>query len=239
VRGARNPAGVVFDCDGTLADTESISDRAWADVLGTRGYVPQGADRLAVTGQTFAKTFAHFAERVPLGEGTAFREEIRARFHARLDVELTFFEDAVATLRGLVAAGIPVAVASSSPRNHVELLLERAGITELVGAVVGADDVDRHKPDPEPYRLAARHLGVDPRACAAVEDTPVGIASARAAGMFTVAVLRGHVPRADLGDAHRIVDRLTVADVLPPEHVEVRAGTLEPSPTEDRDRWTH
>ncbi len=236
--GPWNPAGVVFDCDGTLADTESISDRAWADVLGIRGYVPEGADRLAVTGQTFATTFAYFSDRAPLGERTTFREEIRDRFHARLDVELTFFEDAVATLRELVAEGIPVAVASSSPRAHVELLLERAAITELVGAVVGADDVDRHKPDPEPYRLAARHLGVDPRACSAVEDTAVGVASARAAGMFTVAVLRGHVPRDDLGDAHRIVERLTAAHVRPPEHVPARAGTLEPSPTEDHRRWT-
>jgi len=56
----------------------------------------------------------------------------------------------------------------------------------------------------------------------------VGVASARAAGMFTVAVLRGHVPRADLADAHRIVEQLTVADVLPPEHVGARAGTLGP-----------
>jgi len=239
VTGARNPAAVVFDCDGTLADTEPISDRAWADVLGLRGYVPRAADRLAVTGQPFARTFAHFAARVPLGEMTAFRAEIRARFHARLDVELTFFEDAVATLKALVAEGVPVAVASSSPRAHVELLLERADITHLVRAVVGADDVERHKPDPEPYRLAARHLGVDPLACTAVEDTAVGVASARAAGMFTVAVLRGHVPRADLGDAQRIVDMLTLADVLPPEHVGVRAGTPRLAPTEDHDRWTH
>lgn len=235
---ARQLAGVVFDCDGTLADTEPISDRAWADVLGTRGYVSGGADRLAVTGQTFATTFAYFAERAPLGERTTFREEIRTRFRARLEVELRFFEDALATLRELVAAGIPVAVASSSPRDHVELLLERAGITGLVGAVVGADDVERHKPDPEPYRLAARHLGIDPRACAAVEDTAVGVASARAAGMFTVAVLRGHVPRADLADAHRIVDRLTAADLQPPEHAGARAGTLGPSPNEDREPWT-
>ncbi|MEX2551084.1 MAG: HAD family phosphatase [Nitriliruptoraceae bacterium] len=224
----RSPAGVVFDCDGTLADTEPISDRAWADVLSVRGYVPEASDRLAVTGQTFATTFSYFADRVALGDMDSFRVEVRTRFRARLDVELAFFEDAVGTLRALAADRIPVAVASSSPREHVVLLLERAGIDDLVAAVVGADDVDRHKPDPEPYRVAARRLGIDPEDCTAVEDTRVGIASARAAGMFTVAVLRGHVPRADLGDAHRIVDQLTVADVVPPAHVGARGGTLAP-----------
>ena len=124
--------------------------------------------------------------------------------------------DAAETLRELVDDGVPVAIASSSSREHVVRILERSGIASLVGAVVGADDVTNHKPDPEPYLAAAAALGQAPERCAAVEDTPIGIASARAAGLFTVGVLRGPFDRAQLGEAHRVVDRVTVDALRPP-----------------------
>ncbi len=205
--------GVVFDCDGTLADTEPISDRAWADVLGELGYVPTAEDRRTTVGRPYAVTFAHFARRVPLGDPEAFRVRLRGRFLARFDTELEVFDDAVGTLRSVVAAGLPVAVASSSTRAHVERVLERAGLAGEVRAIVTAEDVARHKPDPEPYLLAASRLGAPPGRCRAVEDTEVGVASARAAGLYTVAVVRGHVPGADLVHADRVVSSLSVSDL--------------------------
>lgn len=207
------PAGVVFDCDGTLADTEPISDGAWAEVLGELGYTPTAADRRATVGRPYPVTFAHFAARVPLGDATAFRTRLRARFLARFDTDLTLFEDTLEVLRTLATAGVAVGVASSSSHEHVARVLARAGVEDLVGVVIGADDVERHKPAPEPYLAAATKLGVPAARCAAVEDTDVGVDSALAAGMFTVAVVRGHVPRADLAHAHRVVDALTIADL--------------------------
>ena len=207
------PAGVVFDCDGTLADTEPISDRAWAEVLGELGYSPTADDRRATVGRPYAATFAHFAARVPLGDAAAFRTRLRSRFLAHFDTDLTLFEDALSVLRAMAAAGVAVGVASSSSHEHVARVLARAGVEDLVGVVIGADDVARHKPAPEPYLTAASRLGVPPARCAAVEDTDVGVASALAAGMFTVAVVRGHLPRADLAHAHRVVDVLSVTDL--------------------------
>ena len=206
---------VVFDCDGTLADTEPISDRAWADVLGGLGYEPTAQDRLATVGRPYAATFAHFATRAQLGDPAEFRQQLRARFLDRFSSELRLFDDAVEVLRTVVAGGVPVAVASSSTRAHVRRVLERADLTELVTAIVGADDVRQHKPHPEPYLLAAARLSVPAHRCRAVEDTEVGVASARAAGMHTTAVLRGHVPAAALGHADRVVEHLTVADLEP------------------------
>jgi mannitol-1-/sugar-/sorbitol-6-phosphatase len=96
-------------------------------------------------------------------------------------------------------------------------VLDRGDLTELVWAVVGADDVSRHKPDPTPYVLAARQLGVEAARCSAVEDTAVGVASAVAAGMFTVAVVRSHGDPDTLAEAHRIVDEVTVESLLRPD----------------------
>lgn len=204
---------MVFDFDGTLADTEPLSEIAWRETLAEVGYELSDEDVRAVVGHPYAHTFAYFARRAPLGDPEEFRPLVRARFQRLLHEGLRLHADAEATLRELAARGVPLAIASSSHRDHVLRIVERFRIDDLVRTVIGADDVERHKPDPEPYLAAAAALGVDPRRCSAVEDTPVGIGSATAAGMFTVAVLRGSFERPHLAAAHRIVDRVTVSSL--------------------------
>lgn len=216
VERSRLPDAVVFDCDGTLADTESISDRAWTDVLGTYGYEPTGADFRAVVGHPFGQNWAYFSQRVELGDQVRFRTALRTRFGELFDHELALHDDAVGTLRVLADAGVPIAVASSSTHAHVDRVLGRGELVDAVAVVIGADDVDEHKPLPGPYLAAAAALGVAARRCVAVEDTGVGVASATAAGMFTVAVLRAHQSPEDLAGAHRVVDAVTVAALVPP-----------------------
>lgn len=206
----RRPDAVVFDCDGTLADTEPLADLAWREALAEFGYEATEEDFRAVIGRPYARTFAYFAARAPLGDPEQFRPRVRTRFQRLLDERFTLHPDAAGAVQELARLGVPLAVASSSSRGHVERILERSGIASLVGAVVGAEDVTCHKPDPEPYLAAVAALGCEPRGCAAVEDTPVGITSARAAGLFTVGVLRGSFDRRELGEAHRVVDRITV-----------------------------
>jgi HAD superfamily hydrolase (TIGR01509 family) len=215
----RLPTAVVFDCDGTLADTESIADRAWTDTLAEYGYAPDADDFRAVIGHPFAQNFDYFRARVDLGERDAFRARLRRRFLTLFDTELELHLDAVETLRELAAAGVPVAVASSSTHVHVDRVLARGGLTSDVQAVIGADDVTTHKPGPEPYLAAAAALDVRPQRCVAVEDTGVGVAAATAAGMFTVAVLRAHQTAADLAAADRIVAEVSVAALEPPPGV--------------------
>jgi HAD superfamily hydrolase (TIGR01509 family) len=213
----RLPPAVVFDCDGTLADTESLSDQAWRESLAAHGYEPTDADFQAVIGHPFPQNWAYFSAKVDLGDQTAFRSRLRGRFLELFDRDLELHDDAVETLRQLAAAGVPIAVASSSSHQHVLRVLDRGDLTDLVRAVVGADDVPRHKPDPTPYVLAARQLGVEAARCSAVEDTVVGVASAVAAGMFTVAVVRSHGSADALTEAHRIVDEVTVESLLRPD----------------------
>lgn len=210
------PAGVVFDCDGTIADTESLSRRAWTEILTAHGYAPTPDDAAAVIGHPFPRNWQYFASRADLGEQATFRARLRERFLELFDRDLQIYPDAVATMRALHELRIPIAVASSSEHRHVDRVLERAGLSDVVRAVVGADDVERHKPHPEPYRAAASSLGVRPDECAAVEDTSVGVASALAAGMFTVAVVRAHGSEDALSGAHRVVRELTLDAVRHP-----------------------
>lgn len=210
----RLPPGAVFDCDGTLADTEALSDKAWTGALAERGYVPTEEEFRELAGYPFPENWAYFSARVDLGDQQRFRRDVRDRFIALFDTELELFDDAVGTLETLAGRGVPIGVASSSTRSSVHRVLERAGIRDLVRVVIGVDDVDEHKPSPEPYLRAAAALEVDPRRCSAVEDTPVGVRSARAAGLFTVAVVRAHGNRERLAHAHRVVDEVTVEALL-------------------------
>jgi HAD superfamily hydrolase (TIGR01509 family) len=211
------PPAVVFDCDGTLADTESLSDQAWRESLAAHGYEATEADFRAVIGHPFPQNWAYFAAKVDLGDQATFRRRLRGRFLELFDRDLELHDDAVDTLRQLAEAGVPIAVASSSSHEHVLRVLDRGGLTDLVAAVVGADDVPRHKPDPTPYVVAARHLGVEAARCTAVEDTVVGVASAVAAGMFTIAVVRAHGDAEALADADRVVDRVTLEALVRPD----------------------
>ncbi len=212
---SRHPDGVVFDCDGTIADTESLADLAWTEALADRGYEVTREDLAAVIGHPFGQNWEYFSARASLGEHDAFRSRLRERFTELLDGQLRFHTDVVGVIRELGAAGVPLAVASSSSHAHVRRVLERGGIQTFVRAVVGADDVTEHKPSPRPYLVAARHLGVPPDRCSAVEDTPVGVASATAAGLFTVAVVRDHGDPVALAAADRVVSELRTSDLVP------------------------
>jgi len=197
---------VVFDCDGTLADTETLADRAWSEALTRHGYVATQDDLRAMIGHPFERNWRYFSSRVELGDPVGFRRDLRRRFLELFDSGVRMYEDALATLRALAEQGVAIAVASSSGRIHVDRVLDRGGIADLVDAIVSVDDVERPKPDPEPYLRAAELVGVQTQDCTAVEDTPVGVAAAKAAGMFTVAVVRAHHDAAELVTADRVVE---------------------------------
>jgi HAD superfamily hydrolase (TIGR01509 family) len=208
------PDAVVFDCDGTIADTERLSDIAWRETLQRRGYPADASDFAALVGRPFARNWEYFSARASLGSMDEFRSELRTRFRVLFDADLELHHDAVDVIRELTRRGVAIAVASSSSRDHVERVLDRAGITREVTVMVGSEDVTDHKPLPAPYLEACRRLGTAPQRCSAVEDTPVGATSARAAGLFTVAVRRAHAAPDLESHADRTVDVLTIADVV-------------------------
>jgi HAD superfamily hydrolase (TIGR01509 family) len=216
----RIPEAVAFDCDGTIADTESLSEIAWSEVLRSRGVRWTDTDFLALVGRPFAVNWEHFSSRADLGDMDRFRSEIRARFRELFDERLEVFDDVVTTMQEVSARGIGIAVVSSSTRDHIDRVLERAAVTGLVSTIVASGDTDAHKPDPDPYLAACERLGVAPWHVAGVEDTPTGARSSRSAGLWTVAVRRAHAVPELADHAHVVVDRLTLADV----HIAAREG---------------
>ena len=129
---------------------------------------------------------------------------------ALIDDELVVFEDAVAAARDLRGRGIPVGVASSSPRERLHRTLTRAGLLDAFDVTVAGDEVEHGKPAPDMFLLTAERLGVPPEQCIVIEDSPPGVQAGLAAGMHTIGVSRTGAP---LAGADRVVDFLT-ADVI-------------------------
>jgi HAD superfamily hydrolase (TIGR01509 family) len=205
---------VIFDCDGTLVDSEPLAERAWALALARHGYKLAAEDLAGAQGLPFQTVHARMAERTRLPELEVFWREYAAELLPLLDTELEPFADAVATARELHDQGIPLAVASSSRRERLDRTLERAGLDALFAVSVAGDEIARGKPAPDMFLEAARRLGAAPARCVVVEDSPPGVEAGLAAGMVTVGVLRDGISPDALAGAHRVVRTLTPAAVL-------------------------
>ncbi|MEN3539678.1 HAD family phosphatase [Microbispora sp. ZYX-F-249] len=187
------PAAVLFDMDGTLVDTEGLWWDACVEVADGLGSPLGDADREALYGLSVEDaalriTAALDATGGPGGPGArAVEAMLTDAFTVRLESGVTTLPGAVALLEALRAAGVPAGLVSASPRPVVDLVLETVG-GHRFRLSVAAGDSARNKPAPDPYLAAAARLGVDPAACVAIEDSPTGVASARAAGCAVIAV---------------------------------------------------
>ncbi|MDA0140198.1 HAD family hydrolase [Solirubrobacter deserti] len=203
---------MIFDCDGTLVDSEPLSGEAWRRTLAPYGYAVTDEDLEACVGITYTRTHAYLAERVEIPSADALWPELRTTLFALIDERLEPFDDALETLAALRASGVPVAVASSSVRERLDHTLASAGLQFEI--TVAGDEVAHGKPAPDMFLLAAKRLGIVPGRCVVVEDSAPGVAAGRAAGMPTLGVCR--VPGAEslLAVADRVVNILSVDEVV-------------------------
>ena len=204
--------GAIFDCDGLLADTETPDYEAWRTIYEEQGLrlpVELWARSIGIAkGHDTDDWHKQLAERIgPAYDPVAVLSRKRALYHGAIG-KLTPMPGVLALLDVLDADGIPCAVASNSDRVWVDQVLGIIGLKGRFSALATADEVSHPKPAPDVYLLAAKRLGVPPPQCAAFEDSPRGLASAHAAGMFTVAVPTALTRHMAFEQAHHLVDSL-------------------------------
>ncbi|MFE9397706.1 HAD family hydrolase [Streptomyces flavidovirens] len=192
---------LLFDNDGTLLSSMESVIRCWTRWAAEYGISAEEFAAVELHGRPAAEIAADLlpADVVP---GAVARIE-------QLEVEDVTTPGGVVLLPGTAAllASLPAdrwAVVTSATRRLAEARLAEAGIRPK--AMIAADDITRGKPDPEPYLLAARRLGVDPARCVVFEDAPAGLRAGRAAGMKTVALATTH-------DASELVADVVVSDL--------------------------
>ncbi len=173
---------LIFDCDGTLADTMPAHYLAWLDILRPYG-IPFPEDQFYSLGGKPTMEIARLVmatarEQVDLHRVAQSKEEA---FLTRIG-EVTPIEKVVSIARAR-RGRTPMAVASGGRRRIVELTLQQIGLLDWFPVIVTAEDTPRHKPEPDVFLEAARRLGVAPGACTVYEDTDLGVEAARRAGM--------------------------------------------------------
>lgn len=180
---------VIFDMDGTLLDTEAEHRRTMAQAAQALGWPFSDELQLAMVGihrdANRIMLMDHFGGNFPLEQFYADADRL---FEAALETAIPMRPGVEPVLRHLAAAGIPMAIATSTEAPHAQRRLEKAGLIDYFDAIVTRNDVERPKPHPEPYLLAARRLGVSVQDAVAVEDSYAGVRSAAASGMATVMV---------------------------------------------------
>ena len=182
------PKALIFDCDGTLADTMPAHFEAWQDALRPFDlafpeklfYELGGVPTVKIAAQLFDESKTGLAPEV-----LAERKEKLYLEHVSL---IKPIGQVVEQARRAYEAGIPMAVASGGTREVVTANLKQLGIAHWFGATVCAEDCRQHKPHPEVFQRAASSLGIVPEQCVAFEDADPGVASAKAASMRVIDV---------------------------------------------------
>ena len=185
------PAGtpaLIFDCDGTLADTKPAHSKAWLSMLAPHG-IPFPETRFyQMGGMPTSKIIRLLADEAGVAVG-----DVDAMVHQKESLFLTFLDEVVpiepvVRIAAAYRGKLPVAVASGGYRDTITRTLDRIAVRNWFDAMVTAEDTPRHKPEPDVFLEAARRLGVKAAGCVVFEDTDIGLEAARRAGMVGVDV---------------------------------------------------
>lgn len=164
-------SGCIFDMDGLLFDTERIFQNYWRAIAAERGIVLADSFITEITGTS--------------GE---IQKDCKERVLRHLAKDIPVKTGAVEILGRCRMLGIKTAVASSSPLRQIENNLENAGMENCFDAIVSGDEVEKGKPAPDIFLLAAKRIGIPPGECTVFEDSPHGIEGALRAGMKAVMI---------------------------------------------------
>ncbi len=178
---------LIFDMDGLLVDSEPIAERALDQFLQLHGHTLRPETMEQTLGRRLPEAMTLIADlygiALPVADLTKTYDELRL---AALRGNLEPMPGAAALLTYARAAGLKLALATSSQRSHADLSLAETHLAGLFDAEATGDEVTHGKPAPDIFLLAAERLDTPPEACVVLEDAPAGLAAAAAAGMRRV-----------------------------------------------------
>jgi HAD superfamily hydrolase (TIGR01509 family) len=179
---------LLFDLDGTLAETDSLHLPTWVDVLRPYGIeVDEAFYKENISGRSTGEIVRELLPDLPKDEGREIGDAKEANFRERAG-ELEPLPGLLDFLRKATERALKTALVTNAPEENVEAILLALELGEYFDELVLSDEVGRVKPDPEPYRVALDRLGVSPEEAVAFEDSTSGISSAVGAGVPTVGI---------------------------------------------------
>jgi beta-phosphoglucomutase len=180
---------VIWDVDGTLVDTGELHFQAWAKLTKER--------KLPFTREDFAATFGRrnpeiirqlFGKERSEPEVAELGDKKEELYREAVGRGVKLVPGARGLLEALEAAGFRQAIGSSAPRANLDLILRLTGTEGFFEAIVSMEDIQRGKPDPQVFEVAAQRLGIPAARCVVIEDAVAGVQAAKAGGMKCIAV---------------------------------------------------
>ena len=214
--GASNKKAIIWDMDGVIADTAPYHFKAWQQVFQKKG--------VSFTEDDFRRNFGQrndtiirnvLGEEISQDETDVITREKEGDYRQRVNQNVKPLPGAIGLLKSLKERGFSLALASSAPVENIQLIIRGLDINNCFQVIVSGREVKEGKPSPQGFLLAAKKLGVSPDNCIVIEDAVAGVAAAKRAGMYCIAVTNTH-PRTRLMEANLVVDTLeevTVADL--------------------------
>ncbi len=200
--------GIIFDVDGVLVDSYHAHHESWLALARETRRSFTEAEFASVFGRTSADIIRVFwpPDEIDDEKIRALDDRKEALYRDIVEAEFPAMDGAVELIDSLTKAGFLLAVGSSGPPENVNLVLDRLDRRAAFGAAITGFDVNRGKPDPQVFQLAAKRLNIPPERCAVVEDAPAGIAAAHAASMIAIG----------LTSTGRTPEELNAADLIVP-----------------------
>ncbi len=205
---------VIFDMDGVIAETEQAHIGAEKQTMLKYGIEISEDELHEYTGTTARVMFASLIEKYKLDTtfDRIFKEKEEVLFKL-LEEDVQPTKGVIDLLRKLKEMKIKLAVASSSHKRMIEYVLKKLKIIDLFDSIVGAEDIDRSKPDPEIFLISAKRLNVKPEECIVVEDSKLGVEGAKKAGMKCLGYVNPSSGKQDLSKADFVVDDFCKLDI--------------------------
>ena len=207
--------GILFDMDGVLVDSEPLFHKAVNIMVERCGAAPitEEENNRYLLGTTVEETWVRVKElrdvpQTPAELLAGYNEVVKEVLRSDL-VPRPGVRDLIAEAQ---RRGLPIAVASSSLREWVDLKLSVIGLTDAFNVKLGGDDIENGKPAPDIYIKAARLIGLEATECVAIEDSPIGLAAASSSGAYTICTLTDSTRHLDLSAAHVIIENLEEFD---------------------------
>ena len=181
-------SAMIFDCDGTLVDTEAIHLMAFRRALAQRNLVMEQAwylDRVGISATALLEAYESEVAKVPIDKPGVIADHDRIYVQ---NVSLIHPVHWVSSIAKTWKGRIPLSVASGGSRNNVPVTLESIGLWNLFDHVITADEVEHGKPAPDLFLFAAPRMNVLPIKCVVFENSEEGLEAARKAGMWSIDV---------------------------------------------------
>jgi beta-phosphoglucomutase family hydrolase len=205
---------VIFDMDGVIAETEQAHIGAEKQTMLKYGIEISEDELHEYTGATARVMFTSLIKKYRLDTtfDRIFKEKEEILFKL-LEEDVQPTKGVIDLLRKLKKMEIKLAVASSSHKRMIEYVLKKLKIIDFFDSIVGAEDIDRSKPDPEIFLISAKRLNVKPEECTVVEDSKLGVEAAKKAGMKCLGYVNPSSGKQDLSKADFVADDFCKLDI--------------------------